>query len=369
MKTTHKYTGMILALAMLGFLAAGAVSTASASRVFVSNGGADIQVWVDDTWDVYPSYDDVVVNIRARRDCYATVYVVDTDGYVHVVYPFSQYDEAWIRGGRTYCYSGYDLGLSVLDGRGIAHIFAVSSPYPFDYSTYGASIFVGGFGFRIYGDPFVASRLFYTSLLSPSCRWDVVSVGFARFYIREWARYPHYLCRGHDGVHVRVGHYCNHCSSTYDLYRAHVADPYPAIHPRSRLKGRAANYAEIKRTQRKFKSARNAGAVKTNRNVTVHKSRVARVTKQSSRNRLVSSSGATKRREAVAGWSKRSAASNRPAVTKRSGRVTRKSPSSVRRTSTTRSRVGNAVKSRSKDSAPSTKKVTTKTRKVSRKKR
>ena len=255
---------LLVALAVLGVIGAvltgTAMKAAATSRVVVT-GQADISVWLDGTRDVYADYDDVVVSLRATRDCYATVFVIDTDGYVHIVRPLSPWDRAWIRGGHTYRYTGRELGLAWLPGRGIAHIFAVSSPHPFDYSTYGEAIFAGQFGFRVYGDPFVACREIYISLLPANCGPGFVSVSFARFYIREWTRYPGYLCRGHGGLHVRVGDYCRHCAHIYDGYRVHVADPYPVIHPRSTLRKRMSSLAEVRRSTVKYKSRERREAV------------------------------------------------------------------------------------------------------------
>ncbi len=215
---------------------AGTVSSATAhGRDVVVSGQAGVRVWVDGG-DVFRDYDDVSIYVRTDRDCYATLLLVDTEGYVHVLYPSSPYERAWFRGGRTYRYDAWDLGLDRLHGAGIAHVFAVSSPEPFDYSYYGASVFVGGFGFRVYGDPYIACRDFYVSLLPASCHWDYVGVGSARFYVRRWVRYPSYLCFGGPELHVRIGDSCRNCSSVYVSYRANVASPYEVMRPAPRFK-------------------------------------------------------------------------------------------------------------------------------------
>ncbi|HEX5132068.1 MAG TPA: hypothetical protein VFX92_06235 [Candidatus Krumholzibacteria bacterium] len=210
---------------------AGTIATAQAhDNDFAVSGRAGVRVWVDGG-DVFSSYRDVSIYLRSDNDCYATLLLVDTAGYVHVLYPSSPYDRAWLHGGRTYRYAACDLGLDRLDGVGIAHLFAVGSPVPFDYSCYGASVFVGGFGYRIYGDPYVACHDFYLSLLPASCRWDYVGVGFARFYVHEWVRYPSYLCRAGVGVHVRIGDHCRECNAVYASYRSNAASPYEVLRP------------------------------------------------------------------------------------------------------------------------------------------
>jgi hypothetical protein len=373
MRTMHTYKTILMILVALGVVAT--ASPSSADRVFV-RGETDIRVWVGDSWDVYPSYDDVVISVRAARDCYPTLFVVDTDGYVHVVYPFSPWDEAFIRGGRTYCYSGYDLGLADFGGRGIAHVFAVGSPYPFDYSPYGEAIFVGRFGYRIFGDPFIASRQIYLSLLPGSIRVDFVSVSMTRFYIREWVRYPHYLCRGHHSVYVRVGDYCRHCAHVYDGYRVHVADPYPVIHPRAKFKRQASQYAEVKRSTRKFKAPPQRTATRTQtRNVTRRETTVrtksttpARRAGVKTKSRVVSTKRTTQRREAVAGWNKRATPSKKSAVSTNSKKSVRTkslvSRSASRKSATnkvvTRSSSSRNTKAATRPGGKSAKKVTSK---------
>jgi len=218
---------LISAIAACGALAM--VPAAHAQGVTV-NGYAGVRVWVDGG-DVFPAYNDVNVYLRADRDCYTTLLLVDTAGYVHVLYPTSPRDRAWMRGGRTYHYSACDLGLDRLDGVGVAHLYAVASPVPFDYSAYGVSVFVGGFGFRVYGDPYIACREFYASLLPVSCRWDFVGVSCARFYVHQWVRYPSYLCAAGPGFHVRVGDGCRECAPVYASYRSNVANPNDALRP------------------------------------------------------------------------------------------------------------------------------------------
>jgi hypothetical protein len=224
----------VTAIAMAAVVTTAPSSMASGSQVVVA-GHAGVRVWVDGG-DIFPSYGDVSIWLRADRDCYTTLFLVDTAGYLHVLLPTSPYDPSWIRGGRTYRYRGCDIGFDRLDGVGIAHVFAVGSPVPFDYSGYGAAVFAGGFGFRVYGDPYVACRDFYLSLLPVTCRWDYVGVSCSRFYVRQWVRYPAYLCCAAPGVHVRFGDSCRACSNLYVSYRHSVSDPDDVFRPAARFK-------------------------------------------------------------------------------------------------------------------------------------
>lgn len=258
MKTQFVSNRLALGLS-LAALALGATSaSASHGRVTAQ---AEVRVWIEGG-DVFSNYSDVAIWLRPERDCYTTLFMVDTDGYMHVLYPNASFDDTWLYGGRSYCYRARDLGLDRIDGAGIAYVFAVGSPVPFDYSVYGAGVFVGSFGFRVYGDPFVACRDFYMTLLPASCRWDFVGVSYARFYVRHWQRYPSYLCHRGHGVHVRVGDACRSCEDVYISYRDNCARPWNAFHPAPKFKAvhaedgpRDARVGHVERAQGgKFKS-------------------------------------------------------------------------------------------------------------------
>jgi hypothetical protein len=249
----------VVSLAIGAALLAGSSGIAGAThapRVAV-NGQANVRVWIDGG-DVFPGYGDVTIWVRADRDCYSTLFLVDTSGYIHVLNPDGYAHDGWLAGGRSYCYRACDLGLDGLEGSGIAYVFAVGSPVPFDYSYYGAGVFVGGFGFRVAGDPFVACRQFYMSMLPAGCRWDYVGVGYTRFYVREWVRYPAYLCAGGPGFHVRVGDACRVCADAYASYRCNVAAPWDAIRPVPRFKEMYGTRPAIQRAPGAYAASRGA---------------------------------------------------------------------------------------------------------------
>lgn len=225
------WTGLMMGAAVATAIAlpANALATRFVAHATVS-GPVAVRVWVEGG-DMFPDYSHVTLWLRADRDCYSSLFLVDTAGYIHVL----NASDGWLYGGRTYSFRGCDLGLDRLDGRGIAYVFAVGSPMPFDYSSYGDGVCSDGFGYRVVGDPFVACREFYMSALPATCRWDYVGVGFTRFYVREWVRYPSYLCAG-GPFHVRVGDNCRDCANVYASYRGNAAAPYQAMRPAVRYK-------------------------------------------------------------------------------------------------------------------------------------
>jgi hypothetical protein len=221
---------------------------------------ADIQVWLEagdvyyedaryGGYDVYPAVENVVLSVRASRSCYATVYVVDTAGYIHVVYPMSPYDNTYLRGGTVYRFYLADFDFGGAFDRGVAYAFAVSSPVRFSYRYYGWGVFAGHFGWQIYGDPYVAARSFYVGLVPASCDYRVIGVSHARFYVREYVRYPSYLCAGWHDYHG-TGRYCRAGCEVYRQYSVHAKDPYRALRPAGGRGKPADGYTEIKRTER-----------------------------------------------------------------------------------------------------------------------
>ncbi len=223
---------------------------------------ADIRVWLEadearyeDTYyqnsgyDVYPAVEDVVLNVRASRSCYATVYVVDTAGYIHVVYPMSPYDNTYLRGGRVYSFYLSDFSFGGAFDRGVAYVFAVSSPVRFSYRHYGWGVFAGNFGWQIYGDPYLAARSFYLGLVPLSCDYRVIGVSHARFYVREYVRYPSYLCVGWHDYHG-TRRYCRSGCGIYKQYSVHAKDPYRVLRPAREPRRAADSYTEIMRTDR-----------------------------------------------------------------------------------------------------------------------
>jgi hypothetical protein len=223
---------------------------------------ADIRVWLEadevyhgDThyqnsgYDVFPTVENVVLNVRASRSCYATVYVVDTAGYIHVVYPMSPYDNTYLRGGRVYSFYLSDFSFGGAFDRGVAYAFAVSSPVRFAYGHYGWGVFAGNFGWQIYGDPYLAARSFYVGLVPSSCDFRVIGVSHARFYVGEYVRYPSYLCAGWHDYHG-ARRYCRSGCGVYKQYSVHARDAYRVLRPAREPRRASDGYTEIKRTDR-----------------------------------------------------------------------------------------------------------------------
>lgn len=346
LKTIATLAAVVLVLATGWTLANATVYTST--RV-INGYDTDIRVWLEHDYDVYPSEDNLVFNIRAVRDCYATVYVVDTDGFIHVIYPLSPYDNAYIRGGMVYRFSPRrsDIFYSAYP-RGIAYVFAVSSPVPFVYANFGVGIFGGTSVYRIYGDPFIACKRFYVSLLPRWVIMDRVSISFAHFYIREWVRYPHYLCRHH---HHWGEHHCADFDYAYRSYRLHHNSPYRVLRPDVQLPRAEREYTSIVKT----KSVRNGGfdtATRSRVKRSVDRSRVVTKQVKQVRSTPAARSTATSRQTAVK-TSVKTSAKTRAATPVRKVSV----KSSSRSSRDTSARVKTSTRTSSRGSAGKTSKT------------
>jgi len=253
---------LVLTLAIAA-VTASAPSAGVHFEVTYNSGPADIRVWLADEYadgydhyqagyqeyDVYASVDDVVLYVRASRSCFATVYVVDTEGFIHVIHPLSPQDEQFLRGGRVYAFHMADADFRRYGfDRGVAYVYAVSSPVPFRFASYGWGVFGDNYGYRIQGDPYLAAHEFYGTLLPAACNVNRIGISYARFYVREYARYPRYLCVGwHDYYGVR--HYCRGNCMAYRHYHVHAKDPYVVLRPDFKVKHvTATNNTRIRRS-------------------------------------------------------------------------------------------------------------------------
>jgi hypothetical protein len=138
---------LALALLVLALVPAG---TARAVARVPEAGASEAPRLTADVWinkeegGVYRPGESMRVFFRSNTDAYVLVYNIDTEGYIHLVYPYGPADPLRVEGGRTYIipqrHDPYDL---VADGpAGMEFVVAVASRFPFQnlpwYLTTGA---------------------------------------------------------------------------------------------------------------------------------------------------------------------------------------------------------------------------------------
>lgn len=170
----------------------------------------DIDVWTNkEEGGVYRQGEPMRVFFRPSADAYVLIYNIDTEGYIHLVYPYDPDDPDQVEGGRTYQVPSrndpYDL---VADGpTGIEYVVAIASPYPFRdlpwYLTggyegrtrgedYGDDEDYGESG-QIAGDPYIGMDRVVRRVV-PRGREDEVATADTYFYIERRVEYPRYVC-------------------------------------------------------------------------------------------------------------------------------------------------------------------------------
>ena len=156
-----------------------------------------IEVWTNRGDDPYASGQAARVSFRTEQDAYVTLFRVDTDGRVRVLYPREPWDDNFARGGRDYEVeqrSSRDA-FYVDDYPGVGYIFAVAAADPFVYDAIKSEdhwdyrVIADG---RVRGDPYVAlTDLAQRIVPDGYADWDY---DIAPYYVQQHYDYPRFLC-------------------------------------------------------------------------------------------------------------------------------------------------------------------------------
>ena len=147
---------------------------------------------------VYTRGESVQLYFRLDQDAYVTIFRIDTDGRVRVLFPREPWEDNFARGGREFQVDGSQLGrdaFAIDDYPGVGYLFAVAAPDPFIYDHIESGdhwdyrVIAEG---RVRGDPYVAlTDLAQRIVPEGYADWDydVVTYNVERQY-----EYPRFLC-------------------------------------------------------------------------------------------------------------------------------------------------------------------------------
>jgi hypothetical protein len=159
-----------------------------------------VRVWLDNDRDILRPGDRTRVLVRTTEDAYVAVVHIDTNGDVEFLYPYSPYDEGYLRGGRTYALptraGGY---LRVSGGYGVGYVFAIASTEPLDYRRFQNSWYRGNrwdASHNITGDPFYAMERYEHELVR-DVDYGYHDTDYYSYHVGRRYTYPRYAC--YDG--------------------------------------------------------------------------------------------------------------------------------------------------------------------------
>jgi uncharacterized protein DUF4384 len=183
-----------------------------------SDAAGRISVWADREAP-YQHGESARIYFRTDEPGYVTVLRVDTDGRIRTLFPLEPWGGAKVRGGRTREVSGTRnrRALTIDDDPGIGYLFAISSPFPFQYDDitrgdyWDFRVIDDG---RIRGDPYVA----LTDLAARIAPRGDYQYDIAPYYVEHRFDYPRFVC------------YDCHSYASYDEW-----DPYTTSCARFRV--------------------------------------------------------------------------------------------------------------------------------------
>jgi uncharacterized protein DUF4384 len=158
-----------------------------------------IEVWTNrGDAAVYTRGERVRLYFRSDQDAYVTIFRVDTDGRVRVLFPRDPWEDNFARGGRDFEVDGRALGsdaFTIDDYPGVGYLFGVASADPFVYDQIESGdhwdyrVIADG---RVRGDPYVAMTDLAQRIVPEGYTgwdYDVVSYNVGQHY-----DYPRFLC-------------------------------------------------------------------------------------------------------------------------------------------------------------------------------
>jgi len=125
-----KMIQIILAVLLAMPITAGADNIVRESRSTTSSvNDIGVKIWANNSDGIYYTGENITLYFQTDRDCYVTVYSVDTRGEVSILYPVERWDDGYIRGGETYAIPDdhADYNLTVTGPEGIEHVVAVAT--------------------------------------------------------------------------------------------------------------------------------------------------------------------------------------------------------------------------------------------------
>jgi len=202
-----RLSAAVMGAVLASLLAVPALAVTQVSRSGGPRARVSVDVWINkEEGGVYQPGENMQVFFRSNADAYVLVYNIDTEGYIHLVYPYGPSDPLRVEAGQSYRiparHDPYDL---VADGPpGMEFVVAVASRYPFRDLPWFLTPGVADAADQprsddeldsgvIVGDPYVGIERLNRRILAPSGEEDS-DANETYFYIDRRVEYPRYVC-------------------------------------------------------------------------------------------------------------------------------------------------------------------------------
>lgn len=155
-----------------------------------------IRIWTSGS-DLHRRNDRVRMFYRTERDAYVTIFRVDTDGRVQLLFPRSPEEENYGYGGATYSVASYDRSTAFLvdDYPGVGYLFGVASTEPFNFEAVSANghwdlrnVYDG----RLHGDPRASLEEMATQMMASG--YSDFDTHILPYYVEQRYDYPRFVC-------------------------------------------------------------------------------------------------------------------------------------------------------------------------------
>lgn len=190
------------ALLVVGALLSAAPIRATQESRGPSPSGSDLEarVWLDRGVDPLLRRGETArLYYRASHDAFVSIFQIDTNGGVRLLFPRSPDEPHLVQGGFDYrLLFTRSPFWRVDDDPGLGYFFLVASPEPFDFSALGYSHFDRGWnlsrvGQQVYRDPHVAMDDFIAALI-PDWQSVPYALDFVSYQVDARYDYPRFLC-------------------------------------------------------------------------------------------------------------------------------------------------------------------------------
>lgn len=209
---------MTITLILIAF----AVTFPGGAMALSSPDDLKVDVWLDrGDGSVYHQGEPVTVYFKTSADCFITVYNIDTDGYIRILFPTFPGEGNYVEGGATYYVptSQHEEFFIIDEPTGMGYVEAVASHQPFSLEGWplytqrgGESHYAEGVVERISGDPFLAIEEINRKIL-PFGEDIAYADDFGIYYVEEIVDHPRYVCNDcHVPVYYHYDPYYYPCS-------------------------------------------------------------------------------------------------------------------------------------------------------------